>query len=82
MEEQELLSKVKVGTKVKHYRNKKNYMILAVGRHSETLELMVVYQALYDCEKFGPNPIFIRPLEMFLETVEENGQTMPRFIEI
>jgi hypothetical protein len=82
MEEQELLSKVKVGTTVQHYRNKKNYMILAVGRHSETMELMVVYQALYHCEKFGPNPIFIRPLEMFLETVEENGQTMPRFIEI
>lgn len=56
-----------------HFKGNK-YKVLGVARHSETLEEMVVYQALY-----GNNGIWVRPLGMFLEEVEVNGQRQPRF---
>ncbi len=62
----------------KHYKNKL-YRILGVGRHTETLEEMVVYQALYDDPEFGPHAIWIRPKALFEETVEWEGKTVPRF---
>ncbi len=74
----EQVSKVPEGSVFEHYSGKR-YRILSVGRHSETLELHVVYQGLYDCPSFGSNPIWIRPLEMFLETVMINGLEQPRF---
>ncbi|KKQ67450.1 MAG: hypothetical protein US86_C0001G0377 [Candidatus Daviesbacteria bacterium GW2011_GWA2_38_24] len=52
------------------------YRVLGVAKHSETLEEFVVYEALYD------NPegkLWIRPKEMFLETVERDGKVTPRF---
>jgi len=52
-----------------HYSGKK-YRVLGVGRHSESLEEMVVYEAQY-----GDKDIWIRPLGMFIENV--NGK--PRF---
>ena len=45
-----------------------------MGRHSESLEELVVYQGLY-----GDNPIWVRPLDMFLEKVVINGKKVPRF---
>lgn len=53
--------------------------MLGIGYHSETLDPMVVYQAQYDTEEFGSKPIWVRPLEMFLETVEVDGNNIPRF---
>ena len=50
------------------------YKVLAIAKHSETLEEMVVYQALYG--EFG---IWVRPLYMFEETVEHNGEVKQRF---
>jgi len=64
---------VVIGGKYEHYKGKP-YRVLAVAKHSETLEEMVVYQQLYGEEGF-----WVRPLEMFLETVEVNGKTVPRF---
>jgi hypothetical protein len=61
----------------KHAKKGTLYRVLAVGKHSETLEDYVVYEALYE------NPtskIWIRPKEMFLEEVEINGRRTPRFI--
>lgn len=55
------------------------YKVIAVARDSETLEEIVVYQALYDSEKFGSKPIFVRPKKMFLENVEREGKVMKRF---
>lgn len=50
------------------------YLALHVARHSETLEEVVVYQALY-----GEYAIWVRPLNMFMELVEKDGKTFPRF---
>ena len=62
-----------------HYKNKKLYEVIAIARHSETHEEMVIYKALYDCEKFGKQQIWARPATMFLEKVLHNEQMVPRF---
>jgi hypothetical protein len=56
-----------------HYKGFR-YQVLGIARHSETLEEMVVYQALY-----GEKGIWVRPLAMFLENVSINGKLQPRF---
>jgi hypothetical protein len=53
----------------KHYKGN-SYRVLVIATHSETEEPMVIYQALY-----GDGKIWARPLEMFLEKVEINGET-------
>jgi hypothetical protein len=40
-----------------HYKNKKTYEFLGIGHHTETLEELVCYKALYDDEKFGENSL-------------------------
>jgi hypothetical protein len=65
--------------KYKHYRTQKLYEIIDFALHSETYEEMVIYRALYDCEKFGSNKIWVRPKKMFFENVVHNGLQMPRF---
>ncbi len=69
---------IAIGALFQHYSGKK-YRILGLGRHSETLEWCVVYQGLQECPTYGKDPIWIRPLEMFLETVIIDGKTQPRF---
>ncbi len=60
-----------------HYRHYKGgrYDVLGVVRHSETLEPMVLYRALY-----GRQELWVRPYAMFTEMVEHQGQLRPRFI--
>jgi hypothetical protein len=53
------------------------YRVLYTARHSETLEPMVVYQALY-----GQMGIWVRPLSMWDETVCRDGKTYKRFTYI
>ena len=62
----------------RHYKGKL-YRVLGVGRHSETLEEMVIYQALYESEEFGKDAIWVRPLKMFIEDVEIDGKKVKRF---
>lgn len=50
------------------------YRLLYVASHSETLEPMVVYQALY-----GQQGIWVRPAAMWNESVERDGYCGPRF---
>ena len=50
------------------------YRVLYLATHSETLEQMVVYQALY-----GAGGIWVRPAAMWNETVEKDGRRIPRF---
>ena len=52
----------------------KEYRLLSVAYHSETLEAMVVYQALY-----GEGQIWVRPASMWEEIVEYEGRRLPRF---
>ncbi len=62
--------------KYRHFKGKE-YEVLGVARHSETLEDMVVYRALY-----GDGGLWVRPATMWNETVEQNGQTLTRFAPI
>lgn len=68
-------TKIPLGT-YQHSKSGKMYMVMAVAKHSETLEDLVVYEALYD----NPESRFwVRPLQNFLEEVEINGEKVPRF---
>ncbi|MGZ5244611.1 MAG: DUF1653 domain-containing protein [Bacteroidia bacterium] len=64
--------------KYKHYKGK-YYEVTALANHSETLEKMVVYKALYNIEDFGEGSLWVRPLNMFLEKVMVDGVEVPRF---
>ncbi len=57
----------------RHYKGNP-YRVHHLARHSETQEVLVVYQMLY-----GDHGYWIRPQAMFIETVEVNGQRVPRF---
>ena len=61
------------------YRHSKGnlYKLLYVAKHSETLEEMVVYQALY-----GEQGIWVRPASMWNEHVERDGYSGPRFYPV
>jgi len=74
------MTEVKLG-KYKHYKGKQ-YKVIGVARHSETLEELVIYQALYDSSEFGDNALWARPKAMFLETVVVEGKEIPRFKHI
>ena len=50
------------------------YEVIRVGRHSETLEELVVYRALY-----GEQGLWVRPAAMWTEMVERDGKRFPRF---
>ncbi|MFC1721033.1 DUF1653 domain-containing protein [Patescibacteria group bacterium] len=65
-------NKIKLG-KYKHYKGNE-YDVIGVAKHSETLEEVVIYRALY-----GDGSTWVRPIEMFLETVEIEGKQVPRF---
>jgi Uncharacterized protein conserved in bacteria len=67
---------IKIGKKYRHFKGNE-YLVLYVAKHSETLEDMVVYQALY-----GEKGIWVRPLSMFLDTKEVNGKLVNRFEEV
>lgn len=56
-----------------HYKGNR-YYVFGVAKHSETLEEMVVYRALY-----GNGDTWVRPLSMFTEDVEVEGERIPRF---
>ena len=60
----------------RHFRGRR-YGVLGLARHSETLEEMVVYRALY-----GEGELWVRPLAMFEETVEVDGRRVARFERI
>ena len=53
------------------------YEVIGVGRHSETLEPLVVYRS-----QKAPDEIWVRPLSMWEETVERDGKTYQRFTYI
>jgi hypothetical protein len=50
------------------------YELVDVVYHSETQEALVLYRALY-----GEKKLWVRPFEMFFETIEREGKSLPRF---
>lgn len=59
---------IKLG-KYRHFKGNE-YEVIAIAKHSETLEEMVVYKALY-----GDGDIWVRPAKMWDETIERDGKT-------
>jgi hypothetical protein len=57
----------------RHYKGG-DYEVLGVVRHSESLEPMVLYRPLYNL-----SGLWVRPYEMFVETVNASGKPQPRF---
>jgi hypothetical protein len=57
----------------KHYKGNL-YEVLELGRHSETQEWMVIYRTLY-----GDGGTWVRPYDMFMETVKLDGKLLKRF---
>lgn len=55
------------------------YDVIGVAHHSETLEKLVVYRALYDHRTFGAGSLWVRPMDAFFEDVEIDGKHLPRF---
>lgn len=60
----------------KHFKGN-NYELLHIATHSETMEKMVVYKALY-----GEKGIWVRPIAMWNEQVEFDGEKVARFTYI
>jgi len=57
----------------RHYKGKE-YTVIDVARHSETLDELVVYR-----REYGDRGLWVRPLAMFQETVTIDGKELPRF---
>ena len=51
------------------------YELIGVAKHSETLEPMVVYRALY-----GEGGLWVRPAHMWTEQVDREDYQGPRFV--
>lgn len=66
------MGEIKIG-RYRHFKGNE-YEVLYLAKHSETLEKMVVYRALY-----GEHGIWVRPASMWNETVERDGLTHIRF---
>ena len=62
--------------KYRHYKGNE-YQVIGEGTHTETEEKLVIYKALYE-----PFDIWVRPYDMFFETVEIDGVTRPRFEKV
>ena len=61
----------------RHAKTGNEYEVVGVARHSESLEELVVYRALY-----GQRGLWVRPLGMFTQTVEVDGRRVPRFARV
>ena len=66
------MEELKTG-RYRHFKGKE-YELIGTARHSETLEEMVVYRALY-----GEGGLWVRPAAMWTETVERDGVSYQRF---
>ena len=66
------MTEIKTG-KYLHYKGNE-YLVIGCAHHSETDEVLVVYQPQY-----GEKGLWVRPLDMFVEDVEVDGVVQPRF---
>lgn len=66
------MEQIKKG-KYRHFKGRE-YRVVGIARHSETLEEMVVYEALY-----GEGGLWVRPASMWNEEIERDGKKFKRF---
>lgn len=66
------MNEIKLG-KYRHFKGNE-YEVIGIANHSETLQKMVVYRALY-----GEKEIWVRPAEMWDEEITRDGKTFKRF---
>lgn len=66
-----------------HYKStpegRRYYQVLGFARHTETEEILAVYIPLYVIPEHKGLRLQVRPLDMFIESVDHEGQTLPRF---
>lgn len=62
-----------ISGRYRHYKGHE-YIVIGIARHSETMEELVIYR-----QEYGDNALWVRPKQMFLETVEVDGKIVPRF---
>ena len=67
-----IMEEIKLG-KYRHFKGNE-YEVIALAKHSETLEPLVVYRALY-----GAGEVWVRPASMWNETIEKDGKLYRRF---
>lgn len=73
MRDQSASEEIIIPGRYRHYKGKE-YEVIGVGTHSETLETMVIYRPLY-----GEGGIWVRPAVMWSEMIECNGKIQKRF---
>jgi len=66
------MNDIKLG-RYRHFKGNE-YEVIGMARHSESMQPMVVYRALY-----GERGLWVRPAPMFEEIIERDGVAMPRF---
>lgn len=66
------MEEIKLG-KYRHFKGNE-YEVIGIARHSETMEAMVVYRALYE-----DGGLWVRPATMWNENVERDGKIYQRF---
>lgn len=71
----DIMEEIKKG-RYRHFKGNE-YRIIGFGKHSETLETMVIYKALY-----GEGEIWLRPISMWNEEITRDGKTFKRFTYI
>ena len=62
-----------IGREFRHFKGNR-YRLEGFAKDSETMEELVVYRALY-----GDGGLWVRPAEMFFETIERDGKRLTRF---
>lgn len=71
------MSEIKKGI-YKHYKGNM-YEVLEIAKHSETLEDLVIYKALYESKDYGKDTLWVRPISMFFESIKVEDKLVPRF---
>ena len=66
------MNEINIG-RYRHYKGNE-YTVIGTARHSETQEELVVYR-----QEYGEHGLWVRPRQMFLETVKVDGRDVPRF---
>lgn len=63
----------------KHFKGNQ-YRVIGTGRHSESLDELVIYRALYHSADHGAHALWVRPKEMFFDEVKKPEYTGARFV--